>query len=58
MRNAGALACSARPGGFVIESGVMTGRYATLITVFHDVGLHEEQRITIEEWTTGAFVRR
>ena len=56
-RNAERLARCARPGGIVIGSGVMTGRYTALVREFRAVGLHEEQRLTVGEWTTGKFRR-
>ena len=47
----------ARPGGWLILSGILTEQYEPLLQRFHDAGCQELSRVTIQEWTSGLFRR-
>jgi ribosomal protein L11 methylase PrmA len=47
----------ARPGGYVILSGILAANYNEILEAFQPLGCVELERVTNEEWTSGLFRR-
>ena len=47
----------ARPGGYVILSGILAANYNEILEAFLPLGCVELERVTNEEWTSGLFRR-
>ena len=47
----------ARPGGWLILSGILTEQYDGILQKFTAAGCQELSRVTIQEWTSGLFRR-
>ena len=57
IRQKEAVLSLARPGGYVILSGILAANYNEILDAFLPLGCIELERVTNEEWTSGLFRR-
>ena len=57
MRQADDVIALARPGGYLILSGILIEQYETLREAFIARGCKELEQTTLNEWRSGLFVR-
>jgi ribosomal protein L11 methyltransferase len=57
VHNADLLAACVAPGGHLLLSGILAEQYTLAETTFGERGFAEQQRLTIEGWTSGWFAR-
>jgi len=57
IRQREAVLSLARPGGYVILSGILAANYDEILDAFLPLGCEELERVTNEEWTSGLFRR-
>ncbi len=56
--NVEALAKLTAQGGALILSGILTEQYDDVLRAYQTAGFTEEQRLTLDEWTSGRFLKK
>ena len=57
VANAERIISWVRPGGYIALAGILNSEFDALSGVFCSLGLEEQQRETLREWTSGLFYR-
>lgn len=57
VANAERIISWVRPGGYIALAGILNSEFDALSKVFCSLGLREEHRETLREWTSGLFHR-